>query len=458
MLPLRFLLLCAGLVVSLSVRAATERPPNIVVILADDLGWADLGQDGSKIDTPNLDRLAQQGVKLTRFYASGPMCSPTRAALLTGRYPHSVGMPELASPQARGNVPVLALDHQAITIPEALKPAGYRSVMVGKWHLGFAPKNHPRTHGFDEFWGSLIGTPTYWQPKETYHNETPIQIQGGYYTDLLTDHAVEYLRREATGEHPVFLYLAYNAPHYPLEAPADLVGKYRRRFPDRGLFAIFAAMVERLDTGIGRVLATLDELKIAENTIVIFTSDNGPSAEITAYGPEGADFSNGPLRGFKFATHEGGIRVPFLARWPGKLPADAVRDTPAITMDILPTLLEAARITPSPDHEIHGASILPLLRGESFARKGALHWENQENAGVLDGEWKLVHRFWLDRPMLYRPAEDIGETHDLAAQYPEKVAELLALHEAWAKRYFPNRIPHVKTRPLFAFPRTASDP
>jgi arylsulfatase A-like enzyme len=428
----------------------------MIVILADDLGWADLGHDGSKIDTPNLDRLAKEGVKLTRFYASAPMCSPTRAALLTGRYPHSVGVPELASPTARGSVPVLALDHKATTIPEALKAGHYRSVIVGKWHLGFAPENHPRTHGFDEFWGSLIGTPTFWEPKETYHNETPITVPG-YYTDRLTDKAVEYLRQGATGESPMFLYLAYNAPHYPLEAPSDLVGKYRRRFPDRGLFALFAAMVERLDTGIGRVLATLDELKIADNTLVIFVSDNGPSAEITSYGPEGADFSNGPLRGFKFATHEGGIRVPFIARWPGKLPPAAVRDTPAIMMDILPTLLDAAKIAPAAGHEIHGTSILPLLRGESFVRKGALHWENQQNLAVLDGEWKLVHQFW-QKPMLFRPAEDIGEERDLAAQHPEKVAELLALHEAWAKRNFPNRIPHLKARPIGLFPRTRSDP
>jgi arylsulfatase A-like enzyme len=452
---LKTLLLLACVVGSL---VAADRPPNIIVILADDLGWADLGHDGSKIDTPSLDRLAKEGVKLKRFYSSAPMCSPTRAALMTGRYPHSVGVPELASPAARGNVPVLALDHQATTIPEALKPAGYRSVIVGKWHLGFHAPNHPRTHGFDEFWGSLIGTPTFWQPKETYHNEKPIEVTGGYYTDHLTDRAVGYIRETAAANRPLFLYLAYNAPHYPLEAPSDLVGKYRRRFPDRGLFAIFAAMVERLDTGIGRVLATLDELKLADHTLVIFTSDNGPSAEITHYGPEGADFSNGPLRGFKFATHEGGLRVPFLARWPGKLPAGAVRDTPGITMDILPTVLDAAKVTPAPGHEIHGTSILPLLRGDSFVRRGALHWENQQNLGVLDGEWKLVHQFWLSRPMLFRPAEDISEERDLAAQHPEKVSELLALHEAWAKRHFPKRIPHVNARPLGLFPRTRSDP
>ena len=155
--------------------ASAARAPNLIVILADDLGSADLGHDGSQIDTPNLDRMAKQGVKLTHFHSSAPMCSPTRAALLTGRYPHSVGVPELASPNAHGNVPILALDHQAVTIPEALKSAGYRSSLVGKWHLGHAKENWPRTHGFDEFWGSLIGTPMYWQVKETFHNETPIE-------------------------------------------------------------------------------------------------------------------------------------------------------------------------------------------------------------------------------------------------------------------------------------------
>lgn len=461
-LPARLLAFIVGLTgdgATPASAAASAAPasPNLIIILADDLGWADLGHDGSKIDTPHLDRLAREGVKLTRFHSSAPMCSPTRAALLTGRYPHSVGMPELASPTARGKVPVLSLDHQAITIPEALRPAGYRSTMVGKWHLGHARENWPRTHGFDEFWGSLIGTPMFWQVKETYHNEDPIQVTG-YYTDALAAKAVEWIRRDAGGNRPFFLYLAFNAPHYPLEAPAELVYKYRRRFPDRGLFALYAAMVEQLDTGIGRLLATLDELKIAGNTLVMFTSDNGPSPEITSYGPEGADYSNGPLRGYKFGTHEGGITVPFLARWPGRIPPGTVRSEAAVTMDLLPTLLEAAGVQPTPGHEIHGTSILPLLRGGAWARPGALHWENQHNAAVLAGEWKLVHRFWEKHPRLYRPAEDIGEDRDLAAQHPAKVAELLALHEAWKARHYPNAVPRLTARARHAFPPTAQDP
>ncbi|MBL9211759.1 MAG: sulfatase-like hydrolase/transferase [Opitutaceae bacterium] len=447
------------IVLGTSLTSVAGAAPNLIVILADDLGWADLGHDGSQIETPHLDRLAKEGVKLTHYRSSAPMCSPTRAALLTGRYPHSVGVPELASPTARGNVPVLALAHAAITIPEALKPAGYRSALVGKWHIGYAKENWPRTHGFDEFWGSLIGTPRFWDVKETYANETPIEVSGkGYYTDQLAGKAVEIIRRHAADKQPFFLYLAFNAPHYPLEAPFELVSKYRKIFPDRGLFGIYAAMVEQLDTGIGRVLATLDELKLASDTLILFTSDNGPSAELNHYGPEGADFSNGPHRGYKFGLTEGGLRVPFLARWPGKLPAGVVRSGSAITMDILPTLLDAAGVKPAAGHEIHGQSLLPLLRGEAFARRAPLHWENQQNYAVHDGEWKLVKRAWEPKARLYRPAEDIGEDQNLAEKFPAKVAELTAQHEAWRKRYYPNPVPPVAKRTTGNFPVTAQDP
>ncbi len=428
--------------------------PHVVVILADDMGWADLGADGSGIDTPHLDRLAQEGVKLTRFYASAPMCSPTRAALLTGRYPHSVGMPELASKVARPPVPLLALAHAAVTIPEALRPAGYRSIAVGKWHLGFTPRDFPSHHGFDEFWGSLLGTPGFWQPRDTFHNDRPVEVAPGvHYTDALSDRAAGYVQAHPAGGPPLFLYLAYNAPHYPLEAPAALVNKYRRKFPDRGFFAVYAAMVEQMDAGIGRVLQALEERRMARDTLVVFTSDNGPSAEPVAYGPEGADYSNGPLQGYKFSTHEGGIRVPFLARWPGRIPAGTRHDAPAITMDLLPTVLAAAGVTPAAGHEIDGASILPLLtRGEPPRRaQPALYWENQHNAAVLAGEWKLVHPFY-GTPRLYRVADDIGEANDLAARHPEKVAELLALHAAWKERHYPNPVARQLKKSSYIFP------
>jgi arylsulfatase A-like enzyme len=450
--------LCGGnsIAAAAVVRPSTFTPPHVLVILTDDMGWADLGHDGSQIDTPHLDQLARDGMKLTRFYASAPMCSPTRAALLTGRYPHSVGMPELASQNRRGNVPVLALSHDAITIPEALKPAGFRSIVVGKWHLGFTEADRPSTHGFDEFWGSLLGTPNFWQPKETYHNNTPIKVHG-HYTDVLTDKVVEFLLSHDANTTPLFLFLSYNAPHYPLEAPPELVLKYRRRFPDRGFFAIHAAMVEQLDTGIGRVLATLQEKGMTDNTLVMFMSDNGPSAEPPALGPEGAKYSSGPLREQKFSTHEGGIRVPFLARWPGRIPAGLVRGEVGVTMDLLPTIMEAAALQPARGHEMHGVSILPLLRGEPFTRRDALHWENYWNSAVMLGEWKLVHQYWQP-PRLYRIEEDIEESNDLAAKYPEKVAELLAMHERWKATHYPNPIPRELKRSTYAFPmRPGSD-
>jgi len=224
---LNYVVLSAALTAVLTLANGLARgqdKPNIIVILADDLGWADIGHDEVQIDTPHLDKLITQGTRLTQFYASASICSPTRAALLTGRYPHSVGMPALANTNHRDGHPPRALDHKAITIPETLKPHGYTSALIGKWHLGFTPENWPRTHGFDEFWGSLLGTPGYYAPQETYHNETPIKVTG-YFTDQITDHAIDFVERNQ--KQPFFLYLAYNAPHYPLEAPFELVRKYR---------------------------------------------------------------------------------------------------------------------------------------------------------------------------------------------------------------------------------------
>lgn len=437
-----------ALVMHGSSQKAPERP-NIIVILADDLGWADVNVNDAKIETTHLHRLAREGMRLTSFYSSASLCSPARAALLTGRYPHSVGMPDLASPVSRNKVPLLALDHEAITLPEALAPYGYRTMLAGKWHLGHHPPDWPRTHGFDEFRGSLIGTPGYYDAKETYHNETPEKVHQ-YFTDHITESAVDFITRD-TGA-PFFLYVAYNAPHYPLEAPASLVYKYRGIFPDDGLFAIYAAMIEQMDQGIGRILGALDSLDLAQNTLIVFCSDNGPSAEPRSYGLSGARKSAGPLRDHKFSTHEGGIRVPFIARWPGKIPAGSIRDETAIMMDLMPTILEACKIRPEKDHEMHGQSLLSLLTDGAFRRKGTLHWEDQYNMAVRDGKWKLVHQFFEDTPHLYDLSADISEQNDLADQHPNIVSELLKAHGAWRSDYYPERIPPARIRSEYIFP------
>ena len=439
--------LSLGALPVVALRAGQALPQNVIVILADDMGWADLGPD-SKIDTPNLDQLARDGVSLSRFYASSPICSPTRAALLTGRYPHSVGMPELAAPQAQYGVPKLSLNHSAVTIPEALKPNGYESILVGKWHLGYDPSEWPRTHGFDEFWGTLAGTSSYYDVKGSYHNETPIQITG-YYTDAITDKAIDYLKTRES-DRRFFIYLSYTAPHYPLEAPAELVYKYRTKC-EHGLFAIYAAMVEQLDIGIGRVLATLDELGLSDNTLVIFMSDNGPSAEYKSYGPSGADISNGPLREWKYSTCEGGIRVPFIARWPARFPAGQQRSEVAVTMDVLPTILDAVELPVPEDMKIHGQSLMSLLTGQDFSRDAAIHWETKHNMAVIRGDWKLVHQFWT-QPKLYHLKSDPTETHDIAGQYPEVVSELTELHAAWKSRHYPDPVSRQTTRSEYHFP------
>jgi arylsulfatase A-like enzyme len=442
-----FLVLLTGFR-SFSQQASKNSKPNVIVILADDLGWGDIAEKDQRISTPNLDRLASEGIRLTNFHASSSLCSPTRASLMTGRYPHSVGVPDLASPEARGKVPVFGLSHEAVTIPEALKPLGYTSMLAGKWHLGFYKENWPRTHGFDEFWGSLIGTPKYWQVDATYHNEDSIKVDK-YFTDWITDRSLDFIQKEK--DKPFFLYLAYNAPHYPLEAPSKLVGKYREKFPEDGLYAIYAAMVERMDYNIGRVLAELDRLKIADNTLIVFTSDNGPSAELASYGLPGASISRGPFKGHKFSMYEGGLRVPFIARWPGKIPKAIVRDDMALTMDLLPTVLQAAGSKSLPK-EVDGKSIVPLLMNQSYVRNQTLHWENIYNMAVKKGDWKLVYQFWEKEPHLYKVSTDKLEQHDVAKENPAVVKELMDDHEEWVKTRYPNPIPRLTKRPLGRIP------
>jgi len=442
-----FLLLALLCAVSATTGKAADQP-NFIMILADDMGWADWGVPGGKIDTPNLDRMAGEGLRFTHFYAMAPMCSPTRAALLTGRYQHTVGVPELCNTTERSNMPKLHLDLDAVTIPEALKPLGYTSMIAGKWHLGYESPYWPRKHGFDEFWGSLLGTPMYWNPQETFHNETPIKVDK-YFTDAITDNAVAFIREQH--EQPFFLYLAYNAPHYPLEAPQELIDKYEK-FYDYDKFAIYAAMVERMDTGIGRVLDTLDELSLANNTFVFFTSDNGPSAEPKHYGLQGAKISAGPLREHKFSTFEGGIRESTIARWPGVVPAGASTDRVACIMDVFPTYMDI--LNAAPEQELHGVSLQPLFRGEDRDIHEDLHWETRLMWAAQKGPWKLVGRFWEPAPHLYNLDADIGESNDVANQHPEVVKELTDLHTAWQDKCYPNPFPRqTKSRPNYHFPQ-----
>ena len=297
---------------------AQSRPPNIVVIVGDDMGYADLGAHGSQdMRTPNIDALARDGVRFTDAYVSGPYCSPTRAGFLTGRYPQRFGHEfNLGAPHDEFGLPL-----GETTIADRLKTAGYRTAIFGKWHLGMGEKYQPLRRGFDEFFGFLAGAHTYINvgtgPNRLHEGTTPVESFEGYLTDALADRASAYIKQQAAG--PFFLYLAFNAAHTPLQAPQKYLDRFAQIKDEQR--RTYAAMVSAMDDGVGKVLGTLREQNLDQNTLVIFFNDNGgPTMEATTVNGS----SNAPLRGSKRTTWEGGIRVPFMMRWAGGLPAGRV--------------------------------------------------------------------------------------------------------------------------------------
>jgi len=346
----------------------TDRP-NILVIIADDLGYGDVGCYGCRdIKTPNIDGLARDGARLTQFYVAMPLCAPTRVSILTGRSPLRTSLP--TNPDYRN--PNSGLSPDEILIPEVLKQRGYVSGLVGKWHLGYAPKFRPLRQGFDEYWGFLSGWADYYEhtyrqgTKWMFHNDTPINPKG-YMTDLLGEHAVDFIRRHR--DDPFYLQVAFNAPHWPEEAPPAYIQRSRR--------GVFGAMVECLDDNIGRILAALDELDLSRQTLVIFVSDNGADER------HGGD--NGPLKGGKGQLTEGGIRVPFVARWPGRIPAGIVVEEPVISMDIFSTVAAVAGAREPSGVVIDGRNIIEVLEGRARSPHDTLYWGFRGNWAVRRG-------------------------------------------------------------------------
>jgi arylsulfatase A-like enzyme len=440
--PRRLAILTAALsiVVSVCAASAQTRPPNIVMIVGDDMGYGDIGVHGSRdIPTPNIDALAKAGVRFTDAYVTGPHCSPTRAGLLTGRYQqrfgHEVNMGADAGPS--GGLPA-----SETTMADRLKATGYRSALFGKWHLGSAEHLHPMSRGFDEFYGFLGGEHSYFESSPTganplYEGRTRVEASG-YLTDVLTDRAVAFIRREKS--RPFFLYLAYNAVHTPMHAPEKYLARFKNIADEQR--RTYAAMMSAMDDGIGRVVEVLRSEGLDGNTLVFFFSDNGgpimPGTTIN-----GA--SNGPLRGSKRQTWEGGIRVPFMIRWTGKLAAGKVDSRPIIQLDVLPTALAAAGVEPKPEWKLDGVNLLPYLTVNlQQVPHEALFWRLFAHMAIRKGPWKLVKT--MDGPLLaadtsqpdlsgaqlFNLAEDIGEKRDLAAVHPEKVKELSADWLRWS--------------------------
>jgi arylsulfatase A len=426
-----------------SADAAERRKPNVIVMLIDDMGWTDLGCQGSTFyKTPNIDRLAAEGVRFTNAYSACTVCSPTRAALLTGQYPARLHITDWIAghvrPNAKLRVPEWTkyLPHETTTIAEVLKSASYSTAMVGKWHL-WDEAYWPASHGFDvNIGGNHRGQPpSYFFPYERGDIKLPgleAGEEGEYLTDRLTDEAVAWI--EANRDRPFFVYLPHYTVHTPLQAKQDLIDEYKTSGTATKAHnnATYAAMIDSLDQSVGRIMDKLRELKLDENTVVIFTSDNGG-----LIGPT----SQPPLRAGKGSAYEGGVRVPLIVRFPGTVKAGTTDDTPVITMDLFPTIRDLASISPSAaaDSTLDGISLLPLLDGSGSLNREALFWHYPHYhpggatpySAVRAGDHRLVEFFEDGRTELYNLKEDIGETKDLADEQPQKRDELRAMLAKW---------------------------
>ncbi len=408
--------------------SATAAPPNFVIIMADDMGYADASCYGNTSYTmPALDRLAREGMRLTDFHSSGTVCSPTRAGLLTGRYQQRAGIPGVVFAgfdQNRHH----GLFPSEVTFPERLKLKGYTCGAFGKWHLGYQKRYNPVHHGFDRFRGYVSGNIDYishfdrmevddwWQGLKLVPEE-------GYSTHLISKHAVEFI--EKNQHRPFCVYVAHEAPHSPYQGPGDppVRGPNKQKSvakPD--IPRAYREMMEEMDRGVGEVVGTIDRLGLGENTLVIFLSDNGGT-------PNG---SNGPLRGFKGQVWEGGHRVPAVARWTGQIEAGSESDQTAISLDLMPTMLELSGADVPAGHQMDGVSLVPvLLEGESLdSRK--LFWEYNEKRAMRDGPWKLVvGEKDAQNPALFHLGDDVREKNDLATSQSQRVERMLTELEAW---------------------------
>ena len=419
---------------------AAARKPNVIVLLGDDMGYHDISLHGSKeIPTPHIDSIAQNGIRFSNGYVSGPYCSPTRAGLMTGRYQTRFGHEFNPGPGAK-----FGLSLAETTIAQRMKSLGYATYAVGKWHLGDDLEFRPMKRGFDEFYGTVANTSYYHPPQFVDSRVGPeakrVEDPEFYTTRAYATRAVEIL--EANKSRPFFLYMAWNAVHAPSQAPQATLDKFKNAPTE--LRRDQAAITSEMDDGIGKVLAKLRQLKLEENTLIFFLSDNG--------GPQpGVRTDNTPLKGYKASTWEGGIRVPFLMQWKGKLPKGKAYDYPVIQLDIQPTALAAAGGTVDRTWKLDGVDLLPYLTGKATGRPHErLFWRFGPQWAIRKGDWKLMQaseekllpavalpEIPVGPVHLYDLKADVSESNDLSAKHPEKVAELQADWAAWNKEQAP---------------------
>jgi len=432
-----FLLSAFLLIAGLSyTRAAGLPKPNVLIIIADDLGWADIGYHGSKIRTPTLDRLARQGIRLERHYVM-PTCTPSRVALITGRYPSRYGV---VSP-AYGQI----FDRHTVTLAQVLKDCGYYTAISGKWHMGSPPSCVPRRYGFISSYGYFHGqidpyTHLYKNGERCWHRNDVLVDETGHATDLITNEAVRVIRE--TKDRPFFLYVAYSVPHYPLNEPEQWTAPYKKVFkePSRRWYA---ASVTHMDSGIGRILKALEETGKRNSTLIIFTSDNGGQRSwhsTTQYGGAYADRphvrlgDNRPLRGWKGELYEGGIRVPAFAHWPGVL-KPGILNEPIHAVDWFPTICSVTGCKPPKPLPWDGVNVWPLLTGErKTLGPRVMYWKTPSAQAVRRGDWKLIRFRKRKRLELYNVTEDPYEKNELSAERPDLLKSLEALLDRIAQK------------------------
>jgi arylsulfatase A-like enzyme len=445
------LVLLGALPLSRCLAADQAKKPNIIYILADDLGWTDLACQGSKYyESPNIDKLASQGMRFTNGYAAAPNCQPSRAALMTGQYEPRTGVYtvgsidrfdwEIRPLRPVDNVQQLPLEK--VTIAQALKQAGYATAMFGKWHLGNKAEYHPSKRGFDE---AIESSGRHFD----FKTDPPVEYpKGTYLADFLTDKSVDFIKRNK--DKPFFLYLPHFGVHAPHEAKPELIAKFKaKQGTEWQKNPAYAAMIYSVDESVGRIMATLDELKIADNTLVIFTSDNGG---VGGYKRAGIPVNNNgvtdnaPLRGGKGMLYEGGVREPFIFRFPGKIPAGTTCDEPIINIDMFPTFLAMAGATAPEKQPPDGLNLWPLLTsgGSTHLSREAIYWHFPGYLGlgqgqwrttpvgaIRMGDWKLLEFFEDNHVELYNLKDDIGQKHDLAKSDPERAKAMQAKLAGW---------------------------
>ncbi len=498
--------------------AAQAQKPNIIVIMADDLGYSDIGCYGSEILTPNLDALAASGAKFTQFY-NAARCCPSRASLLTGVYPHQAGMGKMVVTSAIKNrdpeTPYQGwLSRNTVPVAEALKNAGYQTYMSGKWHVGEERPDWPLQRGFDKYFGLISGATSYYRllpGRLILEGNEPYEIpEGFYFTDAISKKAVDYI--DAASGNPFFMYVAYTAPHWPLHAPEEEMAKYRGKYmkgwdkirqerharqqkmgllprsqalsprdpdirawedaPDKKEWdqkmTAYAAMITRMDKGIGQIVAKLKATGQLDNTLIMFLSDNGACAEelggrakrdlgeeayerslvtqpgdkgsYVAYGKEWANLGNVPFRLYKSYTHEGGVSSPMIVHYPRMIKKGFQTDQVGHIMDIMPTCLELAGATYPTNYDgraikpVEGKSLLPILQGKTRTPHDFIAWEHFNSRAIRQGNWKLVWSKDDKKWELYDISKDRAELNDLSATMPAKVKELLSKYDGWANR------------------------